>query len=223
MKLITAIYDIKERDYGVMLENLKASAKKLMYDLWTYSLPGDPMEDYQNRGLYRISCFFKPPVILNALDGLKDDVLWVDTDCLLKARVDELLDGCDIAVTLRRKTTGDIYDGFINAGVMAFKNNLKSRLFIDAWIKELPNGRADQDALNRLLLKRSSLDKYGEIIDIDGIKIKVVDCDTYNFFYFPEEDNAKIYHIKGHFRGLFYNLYAREVLGNDAKFIGGEE
>jgi hypothetical protein len=222
MKLITALYDIKDRDYGMMLENLKLSALKLAYDLQVYSLPSDPIEDYKNKGLYRISCFFKPHIILNALDTIHDNVLWIDCDCLLKERVDELLDGSDITFTLRRKTTRDIYDGYINAGVMAFRNNNNSRTFIDRWIKELSNGRADQDAINRLLLKRSNLSEYSEIVDIDGIQIKIVSCDTYNFFYFPEQNSAKIYHIKGHLREEFYNACAYEVLGDKAQFIGGQ-
>ena len=219
MRIITAIYDKKDRDYGVMLENLKLSALKLFYDLQIYSLPTDPMQRWSSRGLYFSPCFFKPDIIKNFLDNNPEDVLWVDCDCLLKARVDELLDGCDVAVTLRRKTTGDIFDGFINAGVMAFKNNLQAKLFINAWIKQLPNGRADQDAINRLLLMRSNLDKYNEIIDLDGIKIKVLDCDTYNFFYFPEPNSAKIYHVKGHLRNEFYNSCAMEVLKDKAKLL----
>ena len=219
MKLITAIYDKKDRDYGVMLENLKLSAQNNHYDIWAYVLDDDPVEDYQNRGLYFSPCFFKPHIILKALNELKDDVLWVDSDCIIKQRVDEMLDGCDVAVTLRRKTTGDIFDGFINAGVMAFKNNLQAKSLINAWIKELPNGRADQDAINRLLLMRSNLDKYNEIIDLDGIKIKVLDCDTYNFFYFPEQNSAKIYHVKGHLRNEFYNSCAIEVLKDKAKLL----
>lgn len=221
MKLITAVFEKEGRDYGTMLENLKTSALKLAYDLQVYSLPKDPMQRWEGRGLYFSPCFFKPEIIKNFLENNSEDVLWVDCDCLLKARVDEILDEVDMAVTLRRKTTGDIFDGFLNAGVMAFRNNLHSKLFLSAWIRELPNGRADQDAINRLLLKRSGLDKYGEVVDIDGIKIKVVDCDTYNFFYFPEKNSAKIYHVKGHLRNEFYNVCAKEVLGEKAKLLEG--
>ena len=70
--------------------------------------------------------------------------------------------------------------------------------------------------MNRVLLNYSCLFNFGEIFDADGVKIKVLDCDTYNFFYFEDEeaiDKAKIYHIKGHLRPLYYNKIVEKVLG----------
>lgn len=219
MKAITALYNTPDRDYAMLSVNLEKSARNLGYDYVCYRLKEDPIVRFAQKDNYFAPCFFKPSVIKTALLEHKEDILWLDSDCLMKDRVDELLEDCDVAVTLRRfnpNVLRAIYDGYINAGVMAFKNNNKAIGLIDRWIAEFPNSRADQDAMNLVLLGYSSLCKFGEIIDVDGVKVKIADCDTYNFFYFEDKEEvinkAKIFHIKGHLRPLFYDKIKCKVL-----------
>jgi len=219
MLVITALYNTPDRDYAMLMLNLEKSVKKLGYSFNAYLLKEDPMVRFSRKDNYFAPCFFKPSVIKTALTDQKDDVLWLDSDCLMKERVDEMLDDCDVAVTLRRFNKiqlRDIYDGYINAGVMAFRNNNQAKGFIDRWIGNFPDSRADQDAMNLTLLGYSPLMQYGEIIDADGVKVKILDCDTYNFFYFEDDEEiinkAKIFHIKGHLRPKFYDKIKEKVL-----------
>jgi hypothetical protein len=210
MKIISAVYDTPERGYKKMAENMRKSAEAHGYVVVLHDLKDDPMDSVNSAHDYRVNCFFKPHVILEALNALQEDVIWLDGDCLVRERFDEILNYCDVAVTLRRfvpNTIRDIYDGYVNAGVMAFRNNLATKRFIEKWIAELPNGRADQDALNRVLLNYTDMNQYGEIVAVDGCRVKFVDCDKYNFFYFPEDSSgAKILHVKGSLRPDFYEL-----------------
>jgi hypothetical protein len=208
MQIVSAVFDSQGRGYQRMTENMKRSAEARGYEVSIFRLATDPMDEFRSGGDYRVNCYFKPHVVLNALESLEEDVVWVDGDCLVRERFDEILDGCDVAVTLRRfepNTIRDVYDGYVNAGVMAFRNNAAARSFISAWIAELPRGRADQDALNRVLLNYTDMNHYGEVADVGGCRVKFLSCDVYNFFYFPEDHSgAKILHVKGHLRPEFY-------------------
>lgn len=223
--IISAVYDTPERGYRIMADNMRRSAEAQGYTVVLHDLKEDPMDSVTAAHDYRVNCYFKPFVILEALDVMRDDIAWVDGDCLVRDRFDEILDGCDVALTLRRfggpqmmnltnPPRRDTYDGYINAGVMAFKNNDATKRFIEKWIAEQPNGRADQDAMNRVLLRRTTMNQYGEVVDVNGCRVRLVPCDTYNFFYFPEDHRgAKILHVKGSLRPDYYERCAREVLG----------
>ena len=211
MRVISALYNTPERDYDKMLENLRLSVLLNCYEFHCYQLDEDPMISFTNVGIYNAPCYFKPHIIKKALQDFKEDILWLDADCILRNRVDEMLDNCDVAVTLRRfdeMKIRDIYDGYLNAGVMAFRYNEPTIEFIDKWIGQLKNGRADQDAIVRLLLAYNDLFNIGEIFSVNGTKVKILDCDTYNFFYFEDKEaigKAKIFHIKGHLREQYYS------------------
>jgi hypothetical protein len=198
-----------------MADNMRRSAEAQGYAVVIHDLKDDPMDSVTSMHDYRVNCFFKPHVILEALNNLPDDVAWVDGDCLIRERFDEIQDDCDVALTLRRfrpNTIRDEYDGYINAGVMAFRNNAAAKSLIEKWIVEQPHGRADQDALNRVLLNYTDMNQSGEIVNIDGCRVKFVPCDIYNFFYFPEaHSKAKILHVKGSLRPDFYDACAREL------------
>lgn len=215
MLIISAVYDTPERGYKKMAENMRRSAEAQGYAVVLHDLKDDPMDSVTSAHDYRVNCFFKPHVILEALENLPDDVVWLDGDCLVRDRFDEILNNCDIAVTLRRfkpNTIRDVYDGYVNAGVMAFRNCAESKNFIQSWIAEQPRGRADQDALNRVLLNYTDMNQYNEIVYVNGCRVKLVPCDTYNFFYFPEDHSrAKILHVKGSLRPAFYENCVREI------------
>ncbi len=217
MRIITAIHNAEGRGYDAMAANMLRSVMDRGYKASAYALPEDPMTRYEGNHSYFVPCFFKPQIILRALNEFPgEDVLWLDSDCLMRARVDEMLDGCDVAVTLRRfdlsKGLRSLYDGYLNAGVMAFRNNGAVRDFIALWVaefgKENDGQNSDQMGLNRLLIGYSPMQKYGEIINVEGALVKILDCDTYNFFYFDESPErvgqAKILHVKGSLREKHY-------------------
>ncbi len=145
---------------------------------------------------------YKPNAVRKAmLEG--EDVAWIDADCLING-LDNPLSDCDVAVTLRRKTVKDQYhyfSGLLNSGVIFFKNNENGKRFIDIWEESFSKARSggDQEALN-IATCITDETKYGDILIRDGIKIKVLSCDDYNFFYFPEENSAKVRHYKGDVR-----------------------
>jgi len=215
MLILSAVYDTPERGYMRMAENMKRSAETCGYEVVLRELEYDPMDSVKSAYDYQVNCYFKPHVILDTLSKTHKDIAWVDGDCLIRERFNEILDDCDVAVTLRRfmpNTIRDIYDGYVNAGVMAFKNNLAVRNFIKSWIFELAISRADQDALNRVLINHTDMNQHGEVVNVDGCRVKFVPCDIYNFFYFPEDhSNAKILHIKGSLRPEFYQKCLEEV------------
>ncbi len=204
MIVITALFDKSDRGYKDMVANLEKSVKNQGYEFKVFSLKEDPMLRYNTKDNYFVPCYFKPKVIRDALEHYRTDILWLDGDCLMKSRVDEMLGGVDVAVTLRRPTNGSLYDGYINAGVMAFRNTQRAFGLLRQWEDMQQHSRADQDAMNRLLLNHSKLDKYNELINVEGCFVKVLPCEVYNFFYFEEPDNAKIYHVKGHLRPQYY-------------------
>jgi hypothetical protein len=219
MLILSAVYDTPERGYAKMAENMRQSAEALGYEVILQGLRDDPMDLVRSPHDYQVNCFFKPQIIMDALDHIHEDIAWIDGDCLIRKNFDEILDDCDMAVTLRRfipNTLRDVYDGYVNAGVMAFRNNERTRKFIEAWIGQLPHGRADQDALNRVLLDYTDMNKYGEIVTCDGgCRVKIVSCDVYNFFYFPEDyKRAKILHIKGSMRPEYYQKCVEEICQN---------
>jgi len=216
MRIVTAIHNAEGRGYDAMAANMLRSVMDCGYNGSVYALSEDPMTRYEGNHSYFVPCFFKPQIILRALNEFPDDVLWLDSDCLMRARVDEILDDCDVAVTLRRfdlsKGLRSLYDGYLNAGVMAFRNNNSVRDFINLWIaefgKENDGQNSDQMGLNRLLIGYSPMQKYGEIFEVEGTRVKILDCDTYNFFYFDESPErvgqAKILHVKGSLRARHY-------------------
>jgi len=56
----------------------------------------------------------------------------------------------------------------------------------------------DQEILNKILLKYSNLGNFNEIVNVDGIKVKILPAIEYNFFYFPEDSSkARVLHYKG--------------------------
>jgi hypothetical protein len=125
----------------------------------------------------------------------------MDIDCVIQKDLGDPLADCDVAVTLRRiqdRVGKKFFEGYLNTGVMFFKNNPNSRRFCDLWQAEIKDLECDQDGANKLLLKYSKLEIMGEIIDIEGIRIKVLPAEEYNFFYFPDDQSAaRVLHYKG--------------------------
>lgn len=197
MQIITAC----SKDFREMADNL---ADNPNYNVKIY-----PLEEMVDHTRFIKECHYKLDFIKQTLKEQNDDVAWVDADCLIRGGLGDPLGDCDVAVTLRRQGAKDAYynySGLLNAGVIFFKNNLNASRFIDRWEKELPNGKykTDQEALN-IVTGVNEHTKVGDVIEKNGIKIKILSCDEYNFFYFPEENEARILHFKGDVRQYYEN------------------
>ena len=201
-----------------MAETLEKSAIDNGYEFSLFPATAEDVGACTVNGKLYIKCRGRPALLKRLLDTFYDDLIWMDIDCIIVAPLGDVLFDCDVAVTLRkieeRQSKHLSIFQYINCGVMFFKNNEASRKFIDLWEKTLPKenfevglpkeyrgcavGSDDQTALNNLLLKHSPLEKYDEIVNIEGIKVKMLDARIYNFFYFPEDPNgAKVLHYKG--------------------------
>lgn len=223
MRLITAVYSDPARaikPHELMAENLRRSAERLGYELTIHQLESNPVV-FATKDYYRLDCAFKPFLIQKELETATEPVCWVDADCLIRERFDEILDGVHLAVTMRplelRRNQGQVYDGFINAGVMAFTATDAARTIVDYWIKELKRSRSDQDAMTYVLLRESKLLSESEVIRSFPALVRIAPTRVYNFFHFPDDwSQAKVLHVKGIHRPEEYDEIARAVLGKDA-------
>ena len=202
MKIVTAY----TKDYEEMYKNLSANKPG-------YKVIGYRLDDSEDHSRFIKQCHYKLTMIAEQLENSEDDIAWVDADCLIVKPLMYPLNDCDVAVTLRRPAQKDKYykySGLLNAGVIFVSNNNNGRRFIKIWKDELPNGehKTDQEALN-LAVGVNENTKYGQFIIKDGIRIKILSCNDYNFFYFPEENTAKILHFKGDVR-KYYDEYTKK-------------
>lgn len=154
---------------------------------------------------------YKPYIIKEAILEYKEKIVWLDCDAFCIGKIDDVFDGSfDIAVTMRRQdernTLNPILNGLLNTGVVFINNTDKSLEFIDLWIKELKNTifLSDQEAINRLILQCCELkeDCYNNIYNLNGIRIKILKTEDYNYFYYPNipKNNTKILHLKTNLR-----------------------
>lgn len=201
-KIISYLYECPVKPYKKMAMALEKSVRACGYDFKLYSATHDDVGTCLLEGKLYVKCQKKPAFIRAALDDNKEDLVWMDLDCIMQKELGDPLADCDIAFTLRR--IKDRYSDkmeifkFINCGVAFFKNNEATRKFLDFWQGKIKGEECDQAVLNGLLLDYSKLERYGEIIEIGGTKIKMLPCEEYNFFYFPEDHSkARVLHYKG--------------------------
>jgi hypothetical protein len=212
LRIISWICDIPVKPYRKMAQVLGKSAQDHGYEFSLYPATQKEVGICSVRvGTQKklfITCAGRPAFLKRVLDERPEDIVWMDLDCVIVKPLGDVLADCDVAFTIRkieeRNTPKLELFKYINCGVMFFKNNEATRRFIDLWQEETGDlysrsiGGDDQSALNRFLLKHSKLDTYGEIFEIDGIRVKILDARIYNFFYFPENPNgAKVLHYKG--------------------------
>jgi hypothetical protein len=138
-----------------------------------------------------IPCLFKIEVIQRSiLDGFME-LAWLDSDCVLKHRIDEVWeDEYDIGVTPRPDWEYEQYpnSGRINSGVLFLKGNKYLWEFLLGWKTLAHQINSEQMALNRLL--------ESEIVQ--ELKIKEFPSLVYNSYHSTSQ--AKIVHYKGMYR-----------------------
>ena len=214
LRIVSWIYPQPFKPYEKMAETLKKSAGENGYDCTIYPATKEDVGACRWQDKLYIKNATRPTFIKKILDENKDDLVWMDLDCIIKKPLGDILKDCDVAITLRkieeRNTNFMEKFKFINSGVMFFKNNQVSRRFTELWQSNIGENDCDQDGLNKLLLKYSKLEKYDEIVDVEGIKVKILDSRIYNFFYFPEDSSeAKVLHYKG-FSFKKEGIYSKE-------------
>lgn len=146
-----------------------------------------------------IATTHKPALIRHYFDNFEEPVLYVDADCLFRAKVDEAdFKDCDMAVTMREWEDidrNDLFTGLINAGVMYFKEWTEA---LDDWWErcEKPN-TTDQKAMNEVLgFKRMSWVGEETITlqyEDSEVKARILPCSIYNDYTLT---NGKIFHLK---------------------------
>jgi hypothetical protein len=150
-------------------------------------------------------------------DTVQRPFIFLDADAFLIKNIDELFnDSFDLAVTLRRKEErSNEFNNcrLLNVGVMFFLGNYETnKALINQWYKNARQTNelySEQTSLTRLLLRLDpeifqQMDTVRELKLDDGhlLKVKVLDCNIYNFSWIEELKNEddlhaiKIVHFK---------------------------
>jgi len=148
-----------------------------------------------------IPCLFKLTAIAESLRTWLEPVVWIDGDCVVMDRIDELFAfSGDIAVTRRPEREvaavgANPLAGFINTGVMAFNPTNATTDFFGLWRQEAIRLNHEQGAMNSLLKK-----------GVPSTIFEEFPCEVYNNYYFDgafgqSQEGAKILHYKSQFRG----------------------
>lgn len=204
MKIISALYDNPIKPYKEMAQNMLASLERLGYkDVELRTLTNNPntMENLKE-GFYMPEFREKLPGIRLLMDQTKEDLFWLDVDCLVMGRFDKMSEDCDLCFTIRRpwtfKFNRNTFDSYLNSGIFFLKNNPATRAFMEKWIEENKKAKyGDQQSLTEMLLPFDPLVEC-KTFEALGCRIKTVPCDVYNHFYFDgPEKSAKILHFKG--------------------------
>ena len=238
IKIITA-GDDQYRDMieGAMIMNARCGYDTLVYDIGRLGIgqPFDITSDLEiiaspsimYTGPPKSKSTFKPKIILDALQHHVNDgthFVWVDADAFCIQPIDDVFKSdFDIAVTMRRAMEDipsiwpSIYNRYINAGVLFFKNTVETRIFINQWIRMIPltTTITDQEALNRLLKPHVDFSKTGRVYDASGIRVLLLTTDEFNFYYFPESPHTttRILHFKGDkaYSKKWFDMYVKPL------------
>ncbi len=217
MKIISGFRHPQKEQWNIALNNLKESGQRLGHEVFIAELPSRDCWLAKYEELFLSLCWkYKLLFMIEQIKSTKDDLLWVDGDCLIAKKIDfnEVMQGCDIGVTLRdikdRNGNNDaIKDGYINSGVIFIRNNEASRKFLEGCRKHLMLALYDQEAFNAHLLKFSEMTEHGQVFNAGGAMVKLLDCREFNNFYFDETFlSAKIQHFKSKIgRDKYKELY----------------
>lgn len=155
-------------------------------------------------------CLSKPAIMLDALNSTDEMVVFLDADAFLVNRIDDLIhdDTYDVGVTHKGGKTKT----YLNAGVLFFKQNDKSRKFLKMWIDAIskveediltidaPSRLGDNYYLNELVW--SYIEKgqqiKNEVRTMSKIRVKFFDYQVYNNFKATTKlipDSTKIIHM----------------------------
>lgn len=196
--MIITAGDIKFKRF---VDKNKEQAERLGLDMKVYDLGGlgygekVDVREGDLDGKAFPPCIFKIEIIRRSFPG---NVMFLDGDAILQKPLDIQWD-FDIGVTVRRNWR-DGAVGKINAGVMFFADNDRTREFLDLWEETAIELNGDQHAINELL-KDHILNRDG-LVEKDGLKVRSFPTDIYNNYYFAEDQSkARVIHYKGGYKG----------------------
>lgn len=175
-----------------------------------------------NYPMWAMRACHKPEVILTALSQSKCSfIIYLDADCLIRGRLDEVIGDYHIGVTVRRPAElssapldQQPFMGQINAGVLFLRPAEPTLNFVRAWQCEVEShGADDQKALNEILNPGNSEWSPGTTKNVGPLRVKAFSTDNYNFYYFKEHipDSAKILHFKGRRRQETFQKYSETL------------
>jgi len=210
MKILTA----GNKDFKPLILKSLEKIKEFNYESVVYDLGGLGFgkefkvdnKDFNRPWRLPVPATFKPKIIKDCLDNMKKErtLVFLDGDAFLMKNIDELeYDNYDIGITVRTEHEVKKYKdyrpkGSINSGVIVLRNTKNTMKFINAWIDETLKENSDQVSLNNLLGDCVDISKYDQIVEKDGLKVKLFRTTVYNNYY-PNFDinKTKIRHLKG--------------------------
>ncbi len=181
--------------------------QKLGYDVLAYDLGGlgfgIPFQGrFADNANAKIPC--KPHIIRDALSRISDNdfVVWLDADALIFQPIDEIIADYDIGVTLRAQKLVE-HSLPINAGIVFVRKSPMAAKFVNEWAELSDAHVSDQPPLNKLA-NVGNADRH-QVVNRDGVLVKVWPCEVYNNFYFAKKNHpqAKILHYKTKLRALY--------------------
>ncbi len=179
----------------------KMSTKFRFFDLGGL-MYGKPFEGAVGKIPFQnIPC--KPHIVEEALSRLPQGqlLLWLDSDTVPELPLKPIYYNIDICFSLRRSRSTNAKEGWINAGVIFFRNSPKTMEFIKLW-KSLTNiVKGDQAALNYILHQekfRRSLPTFLRSMRIVGLPTDSINC------FYAESLASEVYirHYKTDIRHL---------------------
>ena len=209
--------------YEITIRFCEKECNRQGYKFQVYDLGGlgfgTPVSDERMNSKFRTLRYaIKPELVLRAMNETEEEfVVWIDGDATLIGSLNELESDTsfDVGVTVRPKQQTQKV-GYINAGVLFFKNNTASKKFLQDWIAAMgppplntetdPKTYCDQGILeSKLMIPAINIplwDVIGETFNVRGARVKILECIRYNNFmcvgrdqtYTPE---TKIIHYKG--------------------------
>jgi hypothetical protein len=241
MKIITAATgDMKDMVNRSMYKNTRQGYAPILYDLGGlgYGKYYDPAQDVEMaRGSGVISSpnfiansIWKPKIILDALENTNEKhLVWMDADAFCIRPIHQTFQlNFDIAVTIRPPSENEhsswpMFDGYINAGVIFFRNNESTKELVRQWIDAIPHTqtRTDQEALN-VVMEAPRMRKHYRVYRTMSLIPKMsLPTEIYNYYYFPLEpkDRTKVLHFKGHkeesmkYFNYYFNITAGQWVG----------
>ena len=129
----------------------------------------------------------KARILTNALT--EEWAIWMDSDSILMGRIDELFKGdYDIALVVQEskfqtpKFKSNKYGAYLYSGFVVAHNTKRARQFLSEWDQCPQTQPSDQKNLCSLFedhLDSSIYSKIGKIIEINGLRILLLDPNIY--------------------------------------------
>jgi hypothetical protein len=151
---------------------------------------------------------WKPKLIQAAMrvSHFRRTLVWMDADAWCIRPIDEVDTGdYDVAVTMRGQDERMSYRwpeifGFLNAGFIVIRPTIGAAKFLDKWVEQTRTvySRSDQHALNNVVRQFTDLREYNKVFEFDGMRVKILSCEEYNWIYLPTEPKpfTKVLHAK---------------------------